>query len=164
MPVNTAYELKHPLLWQPLLETTGLGYFQVQSHVTAQAARVEAILANKAYISTATSPDPYEVGPGSGCGCSIACHPTHALACHPAHAFGHIEGCICCCCKLLATCSCLCLKSWQDKLLLLLLLVQLLLVLLLLVLLCAAAAMLCRGSTQRSTRQMLTSSWIYLPA
>lgn len=61
VPINTAYELKHPLMWQPLLETTGLGYFQVQSHITPQGACAEAILADKTYIRKAKSPAPYKV-------------------------------------------------------------------------------------------------------
>jgi hypothetical protein len=82
VPLNTAYQLKYPLNWQPLLETTGLGYFQVQSHITPQGARAEALLADKTYISTAKSPAPYPVrkchtvlkGPGINTGvCVTTC-------------------------------------------------------------------------------------------
>lgn len=61
MPANTAYELKHPLLWQPLLETAGLGYFQEQTHTTPQAVAVSPLLASKQYFRDVRSPPPYPV-------------------------------------------------------------------------------------------------------
>ena len=38
-PVNTAYELSDPSRWQPKMQTTGFGIFQIQHFVTPQYAR-----------------------------------------------------------------------------------------------------------------------------
>jgi len=39
IPSNTGYKLRDITKWQPLLETNGYGYFQFQTHITAQARR-----------------------------------------------------------------------------------------------------------------------------
>lgn len=68
-PVNTAYDLNDPLKWQPLVETNGRGYFQVQQLVTPQAARVDPVLASASYFRSSSSraPAPYPVSLRSGC-------------------------------------------------------------------------------------------------
>lgn len=65
VPANTAYSVKKLLNWQPLLETNGMGYFTVQSHITPQAGRAAPLLANASYIAAATAPPPYKGAAGS---------------------------------------------------------------------------------------------------
>ena len=40
MPENTAYSVHDLLKWQPLLETTGRGYFTSQQHITPHVGQV----------------------------------------------------------------------------------------------------------------------------
>lgn len=65
VPSNTAYQLDNITKWQPLVETNGLGYFSVQTHITPQSAAAKPFAMTPQYFASTTVPKPYPKNPTS---------------------------------------------------------------------------------------------------
>lgn len=61
-PVNDAYTIKNPLKWQPLMESNGLGYITIQTHITPQAGLTQPFGLNRTDVAARKLPNPYPTG------------------------------------------------------------------------------------------------------